>query len=741
MNARRVFRLMMALMLLVLQIPAMGAAYVETAPCSQDAGAAGCVDLTLNPAGVLGDVYVDGAQVAAQVPAVRLSLAPDAAHQIDVRNITEAVAGYGDVFVYGDLAQANVQIAAGKVQSLVLKATRNYLKGYVNFTCDIKGVAGQQVQCQVSADGAGLGVLNPGETGSWALATGPHGVHIDLVGADMGLWAPATSDLAVTVAGGKTAALKASYDRKGQLTLKTNVPGVVADFYVDGVLVASQVAEAVAFVAPGTHVVEAKVLTDPAANGVYMYPDTSAKGTVKANQAQVVTLKPAKTFLLGFAQVSCAIKAVVAGQDVRCAVTIDGNGMGTLEVGQSQVYNLTPGAHTVNLALNGANADLWAPLTVDLPLNIVAGKTAATKMTFDRKGQLTLRTGIPDVVGDFYVDGVLVASQVPEAVAFVAPGTHVVEGKAFNDPMAAGIYMYPDSSAKGTVKANQTQVVTLKLVKTFILGFAEVSCGIKAVEPGQDVRCAVTIDGNGMGVVEPGQVQVYNLAPGAHTVNVALNGGNAGIWGPAAIDYPINIIAGKFTKVASAFDRKGIVNIALSDPGVVADIFVDGVQVAGQVNSFQAVVDPGVPHQIDARTLRNTAVPDAYAYDDLNGSVTVKANQTQNVTLKVGTPRVMCTGSMALLRIKNYLPTALLITMKGPDSVALLIDPQGEVRVCVQPGDYDILTVAKGYKPEFERNSVGGGGCGWWGFWPEETGDPSGGDHSCSSNPADYTRP
>jgi len=739
MNARRVFRLMMALMLLVLQIPAMGAAYVETAPCSQDAGAAGCVDLTLNPAGVLGDVYVDGAQVAAQVPAVRLSLAPDAAHQIDVRNITEAVAGYGDVFVYGDLAQANVQIAAGKVQSLVLKATRNYLKGYVNFTCDIKGVAGQQVQCQVSADGAGLGVLNPGETGSWALATGPHGVHIDLVGADMGLWAPATSDLAVTVAGGKTAALKASYDRKGQLTLKTNVPGVVADFYVDGVLVASQVAEAVAFVAPGTHVVEAKVLTDPAANGVYMYPDTSAKGTVKANQAQVVTLKPAKTFLLGFAQVSCAIKAVVAGQDVRCAVTIDGNGMGTLEVGQSQVYNLTPGAHTVNLALNGANADLWAPLTVDLPLNIVAGKTAATKMTFDRKGQLTLKANVPGVVGDFYVDGVLVASQVPEAVAFVAPGTHVVEGKAFNDPAANGVYVYPDSSAKGTVKANQTQVVTLKLVKTFVLGFAEVSCGIKAVEPGQDVRCAVTIDGNGMGTLEVGQVQVYNLAPGAHTVNVALNGGNAGIWGPAAIDYPINIVAGKTTKVASAFDRKGIVNISLDDADVVADIFVDGVQVASQVNSYQVVVDPGVPHQLEARNLVYVQAPKSLGFDNISSSVTVKANQTQNAVLKIGIPRILCAGNMARISFRNTLPVDLNFVMNGPESATILIPANSVKNFCVLPGTYQTSVQAGGYRNLDEERTYTGEACESFTIYANGSEPTSG--HGCSLFPFDYSRP
>ena len=56
--------------------------------------------------------------------------------------------------------------------------------------------------------------------------------------------------------------------------------GLVADLYVDGALVAQQSAGLDLYVTPRiVHVVEAKNVTDPMANGLYRYNDASQRAT------------------------------------------------------------------------------------------------------------------------------------------------------------------------------------------------------------------------------------------------------------------------------------------------------------------------------------------------------------------------------------------------------------------------------------------------------------------------------
>ncbi len=181
-----------------------------------------------------------------------------------------------------------------------------------------------------------------------------------------------------------------------------------------------------------------------------------------------------------------------------------------------QSYNLTPGPHTTTVAVIGGNADLWAPLSQDLPLTIVAGRASRLTPTFNRKGQVAMSFNVEGLVGDFYVDEQLVAAQVPAVSLFVAPGNHAVAGRNLVDPAANGVYRYLDVSSPATVAANQTRAVVLRPQKEYLLGFGEVACRINGVEAGHDVRCNVAVDGQPLGTVEVGQTQSYNLAPGPH---------------------------------------------------------------------------------------------------------------------------------------------------------------------------------------------------------------------------------
>ena len=725
-----------AVCLTVVLISATPSSQAQTQPCPPEVG---CIDLTLLPNTLVGDVLVDGAPVAGQVNTVRLNVAPNVPHQIDVSNFNDATPGFNDLFNYNPASQKNVTVGAGKTKAVTLKPAINYLKGFVKFTCDIKGVeAGQTVACQPNVDGNPLPPVNPRESAQFAIANGDHNFHVDLVGPNADLWAPPNADKPIKITGNRTTPLTMSFNRKGQLVINVGPQGTVADLFVDDQPIAGQAPTGSIFVAPGSHKVEGRNFTDPAANGVYRWADVASTGTVGPNQTRSITLNPKKEFLLGFAEVTCKINGVEAGQDVRCNVAVDGQGLGTIETGQKQTYNLAPGPHTMNVAVVGGNADLWAPAAQDLPMTITAGRSSRVTPTFNRKGQLVISLAPQGTVADLFVDDQPIAGQAPTGSIFVAPGSHKVEGRNFTDPAANGVYRWADVASTGTVGPNQTRPITLNPKKEFLLGFADATCKINGLEAGQDVRCNVTVDGQGLGTIEAGQKQTYNLTPGPHTMNVAVVGGNADLWAPTAQDLPMTITAGKSSRVTPTFNRKGILNITLSDPKVVADIFVDGAQVASQVNSTQVPVAPNTAHVVEARGLINTTAPDAFEYDPISSKVTVAANQTKAAPLKVGTPREKCTESMAYMQIYNFIRSTLTLTFEGPEQFKVRVPANGNIMVCFVPGTYTVSSSAPGYKFKSDTHDFQAGGCYWSVHYRENETPP---EVNCSLNHGEYKRP
>ncbi len=540
----------------------------QTQPCPPEVG---CLDLTLLPNTLVGDVLVDGAPVAGQVNTVRLNVAPNVPHTIDVTNFNDATPGFNDLFNYNPASQKNVLVRAGKVKALTLRPAINYLKGYVKFTCDVRGVeAGQSVACQPNVDGNPLPPVNPRESVQFAIANGDHNFHVDLA---------------------------------------------------------------------------------------------------------------------------------------------------------------------------GPNADLWAPPNADKPIKITGNRTTPLTMSFNRKGQLVINVGPQGTVADIFVDEQPIVGQAPTGSIFVAPGSHKVEGRSFNDPAANGVYHWLDVKSTGVVGPNQTRTITLNPRKEFLLGFADVTCKINGFEPGRDVRCNVAVDGQGLGVIEAGQKQTYNLTPGPHTLNTAVVGGNADLWAPAAQDLPVTIVAGRSSRLTPTFNRKGILNITLSDPKVVADIFVDGAQVATQVNSTQVPVAPNTLHVVEARGLINTTAPDAFEYDPVSSKVTVAANQTKAAPLKLGKPREKCTGGMALVTIASFLRRTLILTFDGPEKKTVTIPAGGTSAVCLLPGQYKITSNGRVVDEPGENpiKDLQPGGCWVLYYWNKEDAKPT--NVSCSFNVGDYHRP
>ncbi len=343
----------------------------QTEPCDP---AQACFDVTVAGTGVVGDFYLDGTLVAAGVSQARLVGTPDAPHLIEVKNIqTPGAAGFGDLFNYPDQSVTQ-QTHAGWVWRLIFYPQQNYIKGTLKYVCDPRGrKATDSVACRPTVDGTVMPDVAAGASASYYLTPGAHAIHTDLVGDQAGNWSTAARDDSVNITAGRIGWLTAVFELKGLLKISLYPTGIVADLYVDGALVAAQSAALDLYVTPrAAHVVEAKNVTDPAANGLYKFNDTSQQRIVYPAGTAYVYLRPVKVWLTGALVVPCQINRKTAADDVQCAVNVDNAAVGTVAAGARATFNLPIGAHTLSVSTVGASASKWGgPVTA--PVTIYGG--------------------------------------------------------------------------------------------------------------------------------------------------------------------------------------------------------------------------------------------------------------------------------------------------------------------------------------------------------------------------------
>jgi hypothetical protein len=373
--------------LILLALPwAMRAASAQGAAACDPASA--CFDVSLSPATLTGDVYLDGALIVSQVNAARLTTTPGVAHLVEMRNIQDPVTpGWNDLFIYPDQSRPNQLAGAGVTRFVVFYPGKQYVKGVLDLTCDPRGRrATDVVACRPTIDGVTLADIPAGSKASFNLAAGPHAVHTDLVGDQANNWSPTARDDAATINAGRayiqTTRLRATFTLKGLLKIAVLPKGLVADIYLNGGLLATQVAALDVFVAPGTHTVEARAVTDPNANGQYVFPDVSQTAAVAAAGTRYVNFRPVKTWLVGFLALTCQINRKAAADDARCEVSADGAAIGTVEAAQRGTFALATGAHSLSVAVVGAQGGKWDG-PVSGSLNILGGRTTGYVARFN----------------------------------------------------------------------------------------------------------------------------------------------------------------------------------------------------------------------------------------------------------------------------------------------------------------------------------------------------------------------
>ena len=328
----------------------------EPAPCPVEVQ---CPVIVLSPETMLGDFYLGEQALVGGQNRAALQLPPGQTHQITVRNIQNpGEAGFGQLFVYQETA-VNVNVRAGGTYTYTLYPRKQFIRGTLNHTCDVRSRAeGEDVSCQVLIDGADYGVVAAGEVIPFILDPGEHVVWVQLVGGSVGLWEPTAREQTTTITAGRTRALSTRFDKRAHLILALNQEGVVGDFYVNDVLIASQAAGTDLYVAPNVRQnVAVRGLT--ATSAVIGWNEPTSSITLAPNQERTLTLRLQQSSLIngewtaapgGIAEAPCDNGAVwYFGVSESYAVNF------TLSGGRRNLTMRIPGSGTLYLTESAPN--------------------------------------------------------------------------------------------------------------------------------------------------------------------------------------------------------------------------------------------------------------------------------------------------------------------------------------------------------------------------------------------------
>ncbi|MGH2524662.1 MAG: hypothetical protein ACRDH2_19315, partial [Anaerolineales bacterium] len=156
-----------------------------------------------------------------------------------------------------------------------------------------------------------------------------------------------------------------------------------------------------------------------------------------------------------------------------------------------------------------------------------------------------------NLIGDFYVDGALVAPGVNSARLVAAPGVpHTIEARNIQEPGVPGfgdLFVYPDQSAVQQTNAGWIWRVIFYPRRTFIKGTFNYLCEPRGRTATDVLACRPTVDGVPMPDVPAGGSASYILPSGPHAVHTDLVGDSAGNYNTTARDDAVNVIAGRNT--------------------------------------------------------------------------------------------------------------------------------------------------------------------------------------------------
>jgi hypothetical protein len=245
---------------------------------------------------------------------------------------------------------------------------------------------------------------------------------------------------------------------------------------------------------------------------------------------------------------------------------------------------------------------------------------------------------LPAVVGDFYLNGELVAAGVNAARLVAAPGEpHLIEVRnmqAPGTPGFGGLFIYPDQSQTQQARAGAVWRLWFYPRQQFIRGTLHYTCLPNGYRAGDSLACRVTIDGVPMPDVSPGGRAAYTLDPGARAVHTELVGDQAFNYSAISRDDVANITAGWNSWLTASFPLKGLFKIFLQPAGLVGDLYVNGEPIASQAAAADLLTMPQVQHVVEVRNVVDPAANGRYRYDDASLAASTFSGGTRWVYLR-----------------------------------------------------------------------------------------------------------
>jgi hypothetical protein len=355
--------------------------------CAPSAEPSGCAKVSLWPDTLSGDYFIGETVVAQEQNPAYINVASATTQAIDITNITSSEDGYGELFVYDD-AQVRAWVAEGNTRSYTAYPRRRFIRGMLNVTCAIRQAAeDDDIGCEVSVDGVPQGIrIEPGQRETYILELGAHEVMVAPIGASAHLWSPESHTETVYTRAGGTSYVNSYFNKQGHLTITMDQPGVTADLYVDGELVATQAASAEMWVAPfRTYRVEAKNITDPAAGEIYGWRDSVAWTYVGPGQERMATLRLTQVYTKGYLDIVCEVTNVEPGEDPVCLPTIDGLQVAPVANGATATHVVEPGYHDVTVLLEPTEVFNTSPFTTRPWVTAGSTSTITAHFTIERE--------------------------------------------------------------------------------------------------------------------------------------------------------------------------------------------------------------------------------------------------------------------------------------------------------------------------------------------------------------------
>jgi hypothetical protein len=428
----------------------------------------GCAEITLSPNTLLGDFFLNEQLLAAGQNHVVLQVPPDQQQQIVIRNLqSPGEVGFNDLFVYQETT-LSVNVRAGQIRQYDSSPRKQFIRGTLNHTCDPGSRSeGEDVSCQIIIDGVDRGVFPAGQAAQFNLDPGARLVHVQLVGGQATLWEPNVKEQTANITAGRTSNLTTRFDKRAHLIVSLGTEGMVGDFFINDVQIAAQVPFIDLYVASDVRQVVIRNLQSPGEvgagfNDLFVYQETTLNVNVGAGQTREYTASPRKQFIRGTLNHTCDPGSRSEGEDVSCQIIIDGVDRGVFPAGQAAQFNLDPGARLVHVQLVGGQATLWEPNVKEQTANITAGRTSNLTTRFDKRAHLIVNLSQEGIVGDFFINDVQIAAQVPFIDLYIASNVRQNVVVRNIQPPQSG-YRWLESTGSATVGAGREQTLTIRV--------------------------------------------------------------------------------------------------------------------------------------------------------------------------------------------------------------------------------------------------------------------------------------